>query len=227
MQLDLKTEAQMLLSVCLPNLSRATTTTTGSFWSMWSQLFELVRLLTPVLKRHSRSTTNDIAASYITTLLKESAKYLATSRPQEPHNWSRPNVRHGSCNCEACRGVQTFLTNPRLVEGRFSYAEKTRKHLEDSFNHRQDFVFTTEKHKPPYTLVIRKTKNEYARLLQRWEADVADMRKQPANMRDEFLFDLLGGDIVEVAGLKTALITTGTSGDMRESAQPLQATWLR
>jgi hypothetical protein len=225
MQLDLVTEAQMLLNVCLPNLSRATTTTTtASVWSMWSQLFELVRLLTPVLKRHNRSTTNDIAASYISTLLKESAKHLATSRPREPHNWSRTNVRHGSCNCEACRDVQRFLIHPQQSEGHFSYAEKIRKHLEYSFNYRQDFIFTTVKYKSPYTLVIRKTKNEYARLLQRWEADVADMRKQLANMRDEFMFNLLEGDIIEIAGLERALVTTGTPGDVRVSAQPLQAT---
>lgn len=106
--------------------------------------------------------------------------------------------------------------NPTQPDGRFSYANNVRQHIEYSFNNRQDFHFDTEKFKIPYTLVIRKTNNEYTRMLQNWKSEKGDMRTQLDGMRTQFMFDVLGGDVLQVA----AGVVEGVGA---QSLQPMSA----
>ena len=115
--------------------------------------------------------------------------------------------------------------NPTQAVGRFSYAEKTRKHLEFSVDNYQDFKFDTEKSRTPYTLVIQKTNNEYTRSLQQWKGEVNDMRTQLNGMRTQSWFDILGGDVMQVAGLDNALVAAGAAEAVGlRHTQPLQHT---
>ncbi|KAH7092044.1 hypothetical protein FB567DRAFT_588356 [Paraphoma chrysanthemicola] len=177
-------------------------TAANEFLDVMDQCMQLGLSMLVLLQRHNDKELNKSGADYTKALIRTAASYFHASRPQEPRDWSRPHAyRTRSCGCGPCQDVQAWLLDPTKETERFAYAEKTRKHLQYSFNHQSDFKFDTERMRTPYSLVIRKTRNGHARMLEQWLKNVADMRGRLAEMRNGFVFDLLGGDIVIVAGL--------------------------
>ncbi|KAJ4364668.1 hypothetical protein N0V83_009265 [Neocucurbitaria cava] len=219
MKLGLEAKAHNLLREGLPKLPAPE----FSFWSKWQRVYVFNREMVDLLQSHNNAQLNSAASPFITNILRTSSSFLASSLPKEPGDWARPHVRRDSCGCDPCRAVQAFLMNPTQSIGRFSYAEKIRSHLKYSFDDGHDFIFDTEKGKSPYTLVIRKTNRQYIRLLQQWKSDVNSMRIQLNAMRTQFMRNLLGGDVLQVAGLDDALVAGGApEGVGANSSQPLQ-----
>jgi hypothetical protein len=170
--LELDEETRLLLSRGLPSVPAVSST----LWSNWRDIFASIDKLSKTIDvSTNNSNLSEIAQKFVSPALEAAAKWLLKHRPREPKTWSRH--REDSCTCKPCKDLDRFLKNPTQVVGRFSYAEKLRKHLEYSLNY-ADYKFETEKTKAPYTLVIHKTKNGFSRLNARWKKDVAEMKSQ-------------------------------------------------
>jgi hypothetical protein len=227
MKLCLKEEARLLLSVCLPELPELGST----WWREWRPVFMFVEALVDKLGRHDATELSDAASEFVKQVLQRTSRFLAFSRPKQPNSWAQHDVRRNNAicrgSCEPCRAVKTFLESKTQTVGRFSYKEEFRKHIEYSFNDRGDFKFETEKTRSPYTLVIYKTNNAFAKKLQRWKTDVHDLWRMLLRMNIASFTKALLGDVLEVAGLRNAL---GEAGAMEgvvlsspETLQPMSA----
>jgi hypothetical protein len=215
MQMELVSEVKSLLISGLPELPAATS---DVFWSKWGNVFMLVQTLIAVLQRHNNTTLNHWAKGYVITFVQTVSTYIARHRLRRILDWARPQTRRRACKCVPCWKVEQFLLSPTQEKDHFSYAEKIRKHLEQSFLDPRDFAFNTENRGIPYTLVIRKTNNGSMHASEAWLKDVKDLQRQLVSMRNGYVFDLVGGDIYQIAGLDDAL-----KGNTQKPLQPVSA----
>ncbi|KAH7395257.1 hypothetical protein DE146DRAFT_697405 [Phaeosphaeria sp. MPI-PUGE-AT-0046c] len=213
--LQLRDEAQSLFVSSLPKLP----TSDPTFWANWRSLLVFIEAIMKLLHPEPDTLIYNTASSFITEAVQGLATHLATSRPQEPRNWSRPNTQRDKCDCGPCADVKKFLLDPEQKTGRFSYAAQTRKHLQYTLDY-HDFKFDTEKSRSPHTLVIHKTKNEYGRKQREWDEDVRQFKHQLAGLRSVLMTELLGGDIVLKSGIDEALEAHGAGG---RALQPASA----
>lgn len=207
MDLGLRDEAQSLFVNGLPELR----TPDPAFWANWRSLLVFIKAILKPLPPKSDTLMHNAASSFITKAVQGLATHLATSHPQEPKNWCQPNAQHDKCSCGPCAELKKFLLDPKQQTGRFSYAEKTRKHLQYSL-HRTEFRFDTEMTRSPYTLVVTKTKKEYERKLGEWKEDVRQFKQQLAGLKSDMMFELLEGDIVVTSGIDEKLKTPSAAG---------------
>ncbi len=227
-KLELKEEASKVLKTGLPNLL----TLQPNFWGQWKAMFYFTQDLIMAVQAHDDEHLNEICKPFITHVLQQSSRFLASSRPQKPRNWSRPQKVRPSyssqplkiCTCEPCRAAKLFLINPTQRVGRFSYAKQLRSHMEYECFDSTDFKFETDKSRSPHTLVVYKTDNKYTRDLANWHADVKEMRSKQVEMRSEFLTGVLGSDAAAIAGLDNALVAAGTAEGVQMGPQALQPT---
>lgn len=224
MALELKSEARDLLKAGLVDLPLVHT----PFWAKWRSVMTFTKSLLELIKPSEVPEIHQIVSGFTLAAIQKASQYLASSRPQPPRDWSRPNAKRDNCTCQPCIKLKTFLMNPTHQVCRFSYPEKVRKHLErDTFDNKQDFIFDTERGRSPYTLVVTKTTNEYSRMLQAWNNDITDLRRQLGQMRNGFVHELLGGDILVQSGLEAELLRCGTAEHMGvqhpQALQPLSA----
>jgi hypothetical protein len=117
-----------------------------------------------------------------------------------------------------CQKVDSFRLSPTLQEDRFSYAERMRQHIQSTSLDPGGFVFNTERLGSPHTFVIRKTDNGSMRVSPDWLNGIKDLKSHLVSMRNGYVFDLVGGDIYQIAGLDDAL-----KGDMQKPLQPVSA----
>jgi hypothetical protein len=222
MALELKSEARELLKASLVDLPLVHM----PFWAKWRSVMTFTKSLLELIKPSEVPEIHQIVSGFTLAAIQKASQHLASSRPQPPRDWSRPNAKRGKCTCQPCIKLKAFLMNPIHQVCRFSYPEKVRKHLEwDTFDNKQDFKFDTERGQSPYTLVVTKTTNEYSHMLQAWNNDIADLRKQLGQMRNGFVYELLGGDILVLSGLEAELVRCGTAERMQppQALQPLSA----
>ncbi|KAF2178652.1 hypothetical protein K469DRAFT_675665 [Zopfia rhizophila CBS 207.26] len=213
--MHLDNEALRLLRESLPDLPG----TDSSFWAHWRPIFMFSeKLVASVEERHHNSNVSATAASFIKTALQASAESLVGRRPIEPTDWKRTPQR--TCTCAPCNSLNRFLVDRNQSVGRFAYAEKIRKHLRYSLDY-QDYKFDTEKGKSPYTLVIRKTNNEYRRLNERWNSEISAMRSQLRRLQDDIVKSSLSKDFGELVSLDQMLQTPGSQGV--QSLKPISA----
>jgi hypothetical protein len=216
MSMGLKSEADELFAMGLPHLPP----NGSNFWTGWQSVMVFIDLIIVYLLPYDDPALNNTASSFITKAIKSSASYLANNRPKPPADWSRPKSSRYPCACGPCNKVQSFLVNPMQHVGRFSYAERTRRHLEEKVG-TQDCKLETERGPSgsSHTLVVYKTNNEYTRTLQKWKSEVADLRKKLVHLRSDSVTRLLGGDIEEVSGLDNALVAAGSAEGVAGVAQ--------
>lgn len=189
MALELRSEALDLVKNALPNLP----TYDSPFWKEWRGLHTFIENLAVILKRYSNSDLEDASRSFIKYALCTAAHALVESHSIKPKDWIRSNKKTDCCDCGPCRSLKEFFANPNEIVGFFKYAEKTRKHLQYSLD-LEDFKFATERNKSPFTLIIRKTNNEYTRLSNEWKSSVSEMKDRIERVYADFLKTLLGDD---------------------------------
>ncbi|KZM18478.1 uncharacterized protein EKO05_0007675 [Ascochyta rabiei] len=212
--LGLESEAKQLLGACLPDLSTVTET-----WSKWKHWFLFVDNLKDLLVEHRGQKLHDICKAFITDVLHSCAKHIAQTRPQPPRNWVRTtNGIDKDCTCTACADLNAFLTNPKERIGRFSYAERTRKHLRYRLSN--DFHIDTEKRKSPYTLVVTKTNKTHEGLEEEWQAQLRAMRIQLQTMKGSL--EGIGINAEEAADLDAQLAGAGAAKGVASTARGLQ-----
>ncbi|KAI8943029.1 hypothetical protein NX059_001065 [Plenodomus lindquistii] len=224
MKLNLADEAVQLLSQCLPTLPPAH----DNMWAKWRDVFLFIRTVVELLQKHNHAPLTACVSQWVAEAIHAAWTYITCTRPLQPRDWTRPHVRHGTCSCEPCLAVKHFLMNPAQPSGRFSYSEKIRRHIEYSFNRREDFKFETEKGRSPYTLVIHKTNNQYTRELQESNNEIAELQRQVQGMKSGWLDTMLGGDVIEIArvgpaGASLARAAGDTGNHQLPPLQPLSA----
>ncbi|KAJ4303129.1 hypothetical protein N0V90_002021 [Kalmusia sp. IMI 367209] len=190
MALELHSEALVLIDNTLPDLPGSN----SPFWKEWRALFAFIERFASILERHHKSDMNNASQNFIGSALRTSAYSLAEACPTEPKDWRRMSGESINCNCGPCLSLAQFLADPHRAVGRFSYAEKTRKHLQYSLNY-EDFKFDTERGRTPYTLVVHKTNNEFSRLTAKWKGDITEMESRIRDMNTGFLKSLLGEEL--------------------------------
>ncbi|KAH7068099.1 hypothetical protein BKA63DRAFT_106173 [Paraphoma chrysanthemicola] len=214
MVLGLKSETVAVVAAGLPELPAPQ----EAFWDDWQKLFIFVKSLIDVAGRFRDTELNKPVAAFITKALQSAAIHLAHLRPQEPRDWARPCAPY--CHCGPCVKVHAFLLNPTQQRARYSYADRTRIHMQSKLNH-DDFNFHTERRT---TLVIQKTNNQYLRDLQKWKSDLAELRTKMTGMQSMFVTELLGGDILMVSQFDDALRAAGAAdGIIASASQPLHS----
>ncbi|KAF2865412.1 hypothetical protein BDV95DRAFT_612563 [Massariosphaeria phaeospora] len=200
--LGLNDEALQLVQLGPPDLSTAT----SAFWMSWNAVFTFIEKFLTVLGRHRIAAVNEAFLPFMIYGLQNGAESLVRARPTQPVNW-RQKARH-TCRCEPCKTLSHFLVDPIQTSGRFSYAERTRRHLQENLN-RQDFGFETEKLRSPHTLIIRKTHNEFHRLKADWDRNIREMRTQLQRIQVDILPKVLGKDMGRIVDLDRVLADDG------------------
>ncbi|PVH95992.1 hypothetical protein DM02DRAFT_599867 [Periconia macrospinosa] len=213
--MHLDNEALRLLSEALPDLPG----TDSSFWANWRPIFVFSEKLVASLEdQHHDSNVSATAASFIKTALQASAESLVGRRPVEPTDWKRTPQR--TCTCGPCNLLTRFLVDRNQSVGRFTYPANTRKHLEDSLDY-QDYKFDTEKPRSPYTLVVRKTNNEYRRLTEQWNSEVNAMQFQLRCLQDNIVKSSMSKSFGALVSLDQMLQIP--SGQDAKSLKPVTA----
>lgn len=161
---------------------------------------------------------NNASQNFIGSALRTSAYSLAEARPTEPKDWRRMSGKSNNCNCAPCLSLDQFLADPHRAVGRFSYAERTRKHLQYNLNF-TDFKFVTERSRTPYTLVVHKTNNEFSRLITKWKKGATEMGLRVRQLNTGFLKSLLGE---ELAALTEVIREDGNSKSQASQSRSLQ-----
>jgi hypothetical protein len=195
----LKNEARDLLAAGLPELPSPAV----KDWD-WRGMIVFLKALVELMQAHNHADLKEVFQRFLMGAIRKAATHLAISKPKEPRDWCRPNGQNLNCSCGPCGMLKEFLNDPMRQVARFSYAEKTRKHLQYSLYY-SDFKFETEKGRTPHTLVIHKTNTEYHRTLEEWKKDVAEFRTNLAKLQNAYVSNVLGQDIVIVSGLDEAL----------------------
>jgi hypothetical protein len=212
--LDLHSEALFLINNTLPDPPGPS----SPFWKEWRSLFTFIEKFASILERHHNSDMNNASQTFIGSALRTSAYSLAEARPTEPKDWRRMSGKSGNCDCAPCLSLVQFLADPHRDVGRFSYAERTRKHLQNQLNSR-DFEFDTECSRIPYTLVVEKTNNEYFRLATKWKDGATEMGLRIRQLGTGFLKSLLGE---ELAALTEVIGEGGSSKAQASQSRSLQ-----
>jgi len=221
MRLRLESDAADLLARSLPPVHMHQ----GQYKMNWRPLLVFSKSLIETIQPFDNQALNNHTARWVTRAIQSASKNLADNHPKHPRDWSRPYAQRLGCGCAPCRQLRFFLIDPIQPVSRFTYPEKTCKHLEENLIDRRDFEFDAERGQSPYTLVIYKTSNGYTRGLQEWKDEVADLRRSLADSRSDFVTELLGGDVLVVSGLDDALMAAGAVEGLEVNAsQPLQPT---
>jgi hypothetical protein len=219
MTLGLHSEALALIDNTLPDLPGFN----SPFWKEWRTLFTFIERVASSLGRHPNSSMSNASRTFICSALRTSAYSLAKARPTEPKDWKRLSGKVDNCNCEPCISLDKFLADRHKAVGRFSYAEKTREHLQYSLNY-EDFKFDTERGQKPYTLVVRKTKNTFSRLDAKWKKDVIEMESRIRRLHTGFVKRLLGQELAALTEIICKGRDPGAWALQPELLQPIPAT---
>jgi hypothetical protein len=195
-------------------------------WMEWRPVFLFLASLTTLLIRHKNPILDTLACPFITSALRNLVGNLARARRIAPRDWSCLEGCKKRCGCEACRSVRTFLINPTQQIGRFKYATKTRNHIQHTVLDNAIYKFETEKRGSPNTLVAYKTTNGFHTDMAEWNLEVSEMQRQLFGMRNDYLTNLMGTDIEQVAGLENAVqngdgvhgVGVGTTGLLQSSS---------
>lgn len=185
MTLDLGKEALQLIEMILTPLPPAN----SPFWVHFKRIIRFIEQLVAILAHHRMDAVNTKASPFITEVLEKVKGSTFHRCPIEPTNWRR--IARSSCGCNPCGLLNQFLSDPNQAIGRFAYSKKIRDHLQSNLPH-VDYRFETEKVRSPHTLVIRKTNNEYTRLLREWTSDVNSLYSQLRQFRQLYGAEMKG-----------------------------------
>jgi hypothetical protein len=206
--LSFKNEAIGFITVALPELPHSNV----DFWGNYKSILGFTKSLIEVVEQYKDRDIEAKAADFIRTVLSHIFTYWAGHRPVEPKTWKRAPPKN-NCQCEPCRRLTDFLVSSTQENCRFTYAEHIRRHLQERVPNAADYVFDTEKTRSPYTLVVRKTKKGYQRLLKAWATDGLAIEQYFKSLQKPYLGVLLGPDYLNL------LSVTGR----RAVRQPAQA----
>ena len=109
--------------------------------------------------------------------------------------------------------------DPKERVGRFSYAQATRRHLEDKLD-RHNFDLVTEASRIPHTLVVTKTRNKHEMDLKGWQNSIDEMRKELDGL--DVLLEPLGINATAAADLDAHLVSAGAAEGVVPAAKQLQ-----
>lgn len=221
--------AAELLGACLPDVPGVT----SGLWKEWKLMFQFLESVATVLMRHDIIHLHDSAKPFFNSVLQTAAEYINHSKPEEPLDWAQEPLdqietrfdRFGGycrekCSCEPCNALRLFVADPKERIGRFSYPERTRKHLQYQLDFR-NFEFDTEKKRSPHTLVVTKTRNKHKSDLREWQNSINAMRTYLDRL--DTLLEPLGLNATTAADLDAQLGSADTKARM-PATRPLQPT---
>lgn len=136
----------------------------ATFWTSWQSLILFLKSLVDPVQKENDSGLNEVFAGFVSKAIKSVSTRFVSSRPTEPRDWSRPNAQTIMCQCGPCQEIKQFLINPVHQAATFSYAERVRRHIQNSL--KSNFRFETNRKTNPHTLIVYKTTNEYKNSLQ-------------------------------------------------------------
>jgi len=183
LQLGLEHVSVHLIKTVLPDL-----TTRRYLEKHWKQILDFVKRLVAILQRERNEAATIASRTFISVTLRKIVRALTQSFPR-PRNWVR---KTGNCSCGPCKALNQFLADGFKEIGRFSYAERTRRHRESHLPEHRDFNVSTERLSTPYTLVIQKTHRGYEREQTEWNTHFSQIQARFNNMQTPFLKELLG-----------------------------------
>lgn len=99
---------------------------------------------------------------------------------------------------------------------------KERKELEYCLQPKSDFILATEKLCSPHTLVIQKTNRAYEREAADWTRNLESIRQKLTALRSPFLAELLGGDVLQIAGFEGLQLAATAEQGATTAPRPLQ-----
>ena len=98
---------------------------------------------------------------------------------EPPADWRRDGVV--SCNCQHCRELNVFLSDPDRQSWTFKAAEAKRRHVEQMVRQdRCDLHLTTERRGSPHGLVCTKNQASYERRARQRKADLENLARLQA-----------------------------------------------
>jgi hypothetical protein len=142
---------------------------------VWPKTFPLDAIVLPaalILRErlpmaHDWAPVQALNAACLHHLAQRIAEPLAA-----PVDFTRPS--RITCQCQDCRPLAVFLSDPQRKEWIFKAAETRRRHVENSIQRDNcDLDTTTARHTRPYELVCRKNQASFERRVAQRQRDLA------------------------------------------------------
>jgi hypothetical protein len=144
-------------------------------------------------------------------------------QPIRPTNWSRKPVKctDGRCGGE-CTILNKFLQDGRQASYRFKTAEHNRKHIQYALPYGEYRFETDRDHGTPFTLIVTKTTEGFAKELRNWESEVKERRQCLGSLQSDFMKAMLGERYNELVCLEPIPSLSEPSSKARAEQHSLQ-----
>jgi 2OG-Fe(II) oxygenase superfamily len=152
--------------------------TTAAHFATGAEVFAPGKVIVPALKQlqeHERKAfVSDAAAGRLWVHAAEFLLARSEEPPSPPTDWRQAVTI--SCQCEDCRGLQKFASDPDTQVARFRVRQDRRQHLHQQIEHHGlDMSHVTERKGSPQTLVCTKTRRTFERQCEQHRADCGSM----------------------------------------------------
>lgn len=154
------------------------------------RIIDLVQHIKTKLQTHSNIDMQPFSILF-TVLLKKFISQTYKEKPVRPSGWY---MNPKGCGCADCKGLDVFLTNPKLQRTRFTMIQKKRQHLQSRLLHTRDCATETDRRGSPQSLIVTKIRpsTEYEADYREWQANFSSMQRMLAELKGSFMKKLLG-----------------------------------
>ncbi|KAL8666637.1 MAG: hypothetical protein Q9168_007428 [Polycauliona sp. 1 TL-2023] len=165
---------------------------------------------------HNVPTLDTIPRSFFKNIINTYVLQFVGLEPEPPCDWARARTgcRHA---CKDCSTLNQFLLSPREKVGKFSIAEKRRRHLEYQLT-RSGCKLDTERCGCPHTLVVTKTAEKFNQDHHMWKERCGDVRKSFKSIGVEPLKEMLGEDYQRTYDLWPVRIDPARAATLKAAA---------
>ncbi|KAL8936703.1 MAG: hypothetical protein Q9211_004054 [Gyalolechia sp. 1 TL-2023] len=173
------------------------------------------------LSRVKGTPLNDatVSRSFFQNILHEYVRRYIGVEPARPLTWAQSRRACNGGSCGDCTMLNKFLTNPQEEVGRFSMAEKRRRHLEYGLSG-SGCTLSTERRGSPHTLVVTKTLNNWHAEHKAWRDRCVVAGQSFRTIGMEALKEILGEDYGRAVDVRSA----GTGSATGQKAAPATET---
>ena len=156
-------------------------------------LLPFLKSLVDVMQRHKIPYTQSRYQVCFQRLLELYVQRYIGAEPPAPQEWAKP--RRG-CGCTDCQELDRFLVDPNRTVGRFSVAEKRRRHIVSQIGNTCENE--TERKGLPYTLVVTKNEHTWKEALKAWQQRCDEAARNIQDIGLPALKDLLADRYTEL-----------------------------
>ncbi|OHX00577.1 2OG-Fe oxygenase family protein [Colletotrichum incanum] len=193
---------------------------------------QLLQPIIKVLKENAIPATQGVKDLF-QVILRDGLHAIVPRNPPKRRGWThkpRPcpkNYGGLGHKCRDCEAMNAFLLAPDQNVWRYQAGKPTRDHLEDQLranssgsgydfgSRTQCFNISTEKTPRTHTMVVEKTRREFADAVESWQQSALALDSQLVPLRNEMVAEMLGDEayqeLVQVENLRAQIAASGGS----------------